>query len=208
MDKRIKNIENVKFDRLTAIKPVEAPEHIKSKNRGIWWLCNCECGNTRVVRSTELLRGDTKSCGCGNKFEKSSNYKGVGKLSQSKFSHIEWGAKKRNIEFNITKEYAWKLYLEQNNKCYYTNLDIELKVRNSGNMTASLDRIDSSKGYIEGNIVWVHKDVNLMKNVFSETYFLNLCNLIVNNHCIYEPIHTKGVKTIREDLGKDLTDSE
>lgn len=27
-------------------------------------------------------------------------------------------------------------------------------------------------------------------------------------HCIYEPIHTKGVKTIREDLDKDLTDSE
>ena len=209
MNKRIKNIENFKFDKLTAIKPVEKPEHIQSKNRGAWWLCNCVCGNSRIVRSSELLRGDTKSCGCGNKFENSHRYKGVGKLAQSKFSHIEWGAKKRGVEFDITKEYAWELYQEQNGRCYYTNLEIELKPRNSvGGMTASLDRIDSSKGYIIGNIVWVHKDVNLMKNIFSEEYFLTLCKLIVDNHCPFDPIHTKGNKNLREDLGKNLTDSE
>jgi len=28
------------------------------------WLCQCSCGNTKRVTSQELLRGDTKSCGC------------------------------------------------------------------------------------------------------------------------------------------------
>ena len=179
MHKNSKDLKNMKFDRLTAIKPVEKPNTVKTKNRGVWWLCECECGNFRTVRSTELLVGDTKSCGCGNKFDKSRNYKGVGKLAQSKFSHIQWGAKKRGIEFEVTIEYVWDLYQKQNGKCYYTNLEIELKPRNNGNMTASLDRIDSTKGYVEGNVQWVHKDINKMKNNFSNEYFLNLCKLVI-----------------------------
>ena len=27
-------------------------------------------------------------------------------------------------------------------------------------------------------------------------------------HCVFDPIHTKGNKNLREDLGKNLTDSE
>ena len=49
-------------------------------------------------------------------------------------------------------------------------------------MTASIDRIDSNKGYIEDNVVWVHKDINIMKNKFSKEYFLMLCKKIVENH--------------------------
>jgi hypothetical protein len=47
--------------------------------------------------------------------------------------------------------------------------------------TASLDRIDSNKDYVEGNIQWVHKHLNLMKNILSQEYFINLCNKVSNN---------------------------
>lgn len=30
----------------------------------IRWNCKCDCGNTKVVRGTELKCGNTKSCGC------------------------------------------------------------------------------------------------------------------------------------------------
>jgi hypothetical protein len=176
-----KDLTNLKFNNLTAIKIVEKPSDKKSKQRSTWWLCKCDCGNEKIVRSTELLRGDTKSCGCGRKYENSHNYKGIGKLAQSKFSHIKYGAIKRNLEFTITIEYVWNLFERQNGRCYYTNKEIELRTRNSGSMTASLDRIDSSKGYIEGNVIWVHKDINIMKNVFEHEYFVNLCKLVVSS---------------------------
>ena len=182
MSKNVKDLTNQKFNLLTAIRPIEKPIFSKSKSRSTWWECVCECGKKRIVRSTELIRGDTKSCGCANKFDKSSKYKGVGKLAQSKFSHIKYGAISRGLEFNITIEFAWELFQKQKGKCFYTGFEIELKPRNNGHMTASLDRIDSSKGYLKDNIVWVHKDVNLMKNSFTNEYFLNLCELITQNH--------------------------
>jgi hypothetical protein len=35
----------------------------KPGNRGGEWLCQCDCGNTKIVKGNDL-RGATKSCGC------------------------------------------------------------------------------------------------------------------------------------------------
>lgn len=40
--------------------------------------------------------------------------------------------------------------------------------------TASLDRIDSSQGYVRGNVRWVHKVVNIMRKDMGDTKFLEL----------------------------------
>jgi hypothetical protein len=45
-----------------------------------------------------------------------------------------------------------------------------------------LDRIDSSKGYIVGNVQWVHKHVNVMKNIFSQEMFIFICNQVSKNN--------------------------
>ena len=44
--------------------------------------------------------------------------------------------------------------------------------------TASLDRIDSSKGYTIDNVQWVHKKVNMMKKDMSDSEFIAWCNEI------------------------------
>ena len=54
--------------------------------------------------------------------------------------------------------------------------------RKGKNQTASLDRIDSSKGYTKNNVQWLHKDINIMKRDFPEEKFLFLCKQIVKNH--------------------------
>ena len=48
----------------------------------------------------------------------------------------------------------------------------DLRNTDNNNDSISLDRIDSSKGYEENNVQWVHKDINLMKNKYDNKYFI------------------------------------
>jgi hypothetical protein len=50
--------------------------------------------------------------------------------------------------------------------------------------TASLDRIDSRKGYEPQNIQWVLKEVNLMKGAMPQGHFITLCNAVVSHRLI------------------------
>jgi len=87
--------------------------------------------------------------------------------------------KRRNLKFEIDKEYVWELFENQNGKCALSGIDIVLDVGSrKREQTASLDRIDSSKGYIKGNVQWVHKDVNSMKMDYTEDYFIDMCKRI------------------------------
>ncbi len=56
--KRIIDLTGQKFGKLTVIKQVESYRGHSA------WLCQCECGNTKIVNSNELKNGDTLSCGC------------------------------------------------------------------------------------------------------------------------------------------------
>lgn len=114
----------------------------------------------------------------------SKRWSGVGLLSGSYFLSLKNGARGRKIEFNITKDYLWNKYLEQNGQCSLTGVDISLIPRSSKNKAkqwASVDRIDSSIGYIESNIHWVHKRINDMKWDLKLDRFIELCTKIHNN---------------------------
>ena len=79
----------------------------------------------------------------------------------------------------------WELFLKQDRKCAVSNIDLVFTpYRNSHKFrnltTASLDRIDSSKGYIVGNVRWVHKDINKMINNYGDTKFIEYCTRCVN----------------------------
>ena len=39
-------------------------EYVGTKNHQARWLCQCECGNEKVVGSAALRRGESSSCGC------------------------------------------------------------------------------------------------------------------------------------------------
>ena len=57
-----KDLIGLKFGRLTVIKDTCN----RTKQQGVIWLCKCDCGNVCEVRSSHLLTGNTKSCGCLN----------------------------------------------------------------------------------------------------------------------------------------------
>ena len=39
-----------------------------------YWLCQCNCGQVKSVRESDLVRGITKSCGCSNRHRSPINY--------------------------------------------------------------------------------------------------------------------------------------
>ena len=120
----------------------------------------------------------------------------------------------------MTPEFLWNLYLQQNKHCALTRVPIVLdnKIKN-GNVdwsivTASVDRIDSSKGYIEGNVWWVHKDVNRLKNNYTLEELVNWCKLIIDVHGNPDPsvenaieVSTKEQRLESEEATNNLSTS-
>ena len=107
-------------------------------------------------------------------------WKGCGELSGSYWYAVKSGANARNLDVEVTIEEAWELYENQNRKCALSGLDISFTetVQRKNDTTASLDRIDSSRGYVPGNIQWVHKTVNRMKTDLTQEEFIKFCKLI------------------------------
>jgi len=162
---------------------------VKEGKWGRRWIamCDCSCGKKNVERLPGvLLRNEVKSCGCARneirRFGESNPlFKGCGDINASRWSLYRIQASKRKLDFSISIQYGWKLYLDQKGKCALSGLEISFPKTSHGSATASLDRIDSSKGYIEGNVQWTHKDINLMKRNFDEVKFKQLCKSVTEN---------------------------
>ncbi len=79
-------------------------------------------------------------------------------------------ARLRNYQFNLDWEYLKELWNLQGGKCVYTGINLVLPDYRhiSSPRKASIDRIDSSEGYIKGNVEWVSVFINLGKNGFSK----------------------------------------
>ena len=177
-----------KFGRLTVIE--ERPPTPAGHST---WLCLCDCGKEAIRTSTSMKRSQFSSCGCWHR-EGFDNplFRGVGEISGNWFWHVVYrsacGRKsryaiERKLEIDI--QFIWDLFLKQNRKCALSGIELTFPKNNNNEekkkSTASLDRIDSKKGYIKDNVQWVHKDVNRMKNIYSQDYFVKMCKAISSN---------------------------
>lgn len=180
IDRRGQTIDftGMKIGHLTVIKKVET-----AKGKHQRWKCVCDCGD-EYITSSQALSVQTITLSC-------EKCRRINSRSKEEITGYIWGQlqnrrKIRNgdIEFSVTKEYAYNLFLTQDRKCALSGVDIcfadTAKGHQTGESTASLDRIDSSKGYVEDNVQWVHKRVNVMKNNMSDQEFIEWCRRIVD----------------------------
>lgn len=169
-----------KFEMLTAIS------FAYTKGGTSYWNVQCECGKTKTVQAMSLVRHKIVSCGCWNR---KKNWQGCGGLSKTYWSRLVGHAVHRGISFNITIDYAWKLFQEQNGKCALSGEEIILDpqysehcTRGKNKQTASLDRIDSKRGYCEDNVQWVHLILNRMKSDLEQSDFIRWCKNVTEHN--------------------------
>lgn len=155
------------------------------KNNKRRWLCECKCGKRRTLDAMSVVKGESKSCGCLHAERmKAMNWNGYEEISGSYWSSLQHAAIHRGHDFAISIEYAWQIFLKQDRRCALTGIPIVFaKGRKIEEILplASLDRKDSSIGYIEGNVQWVYQPINYMKRNLDEHHFIHLCDLVVTH---------------------------
>lgn len=140
--------------------------------------CGSEQSYGRKDHYNSAVRGDWKCKKCSNS---SNNFKGrYNAIPLTWFSMKQKGGTSRGYLWTITIEDVWSLYEQQEGLCALSGVPIKWADRGL-TATVSIDRIDSSEGYILENVQLVHKDVNFMKQQFDQEYFINMCKAIADN---------------------------
>ena len=156
-----------------------------------YFWCEClSCGKIEKVASFTISSGKSKKCFSCQVSERLKDPKSkyyYKEIPKSYYIQIKKSALARNHIFSVTLNYLEDLFIKQNRKCAISGMEIgfnttliknkqgQIKARTH---TASLDRIDNNKGYIKNNLQWVYKDINYMKQEYSQEHFLHLCKLI------------------------------
>lgn len=92
----------------------------------------------------------------------------------SKFRPILRVCRQRNKDFDLTLNYLKELWESQNGICPFTGFELEARTYDGKSdnplniRSASLDRIDNSKGYVKGNVRFVSVMYNFARNKFSD----------------------------------------
>lgn len=137
------------------------------------WMWRCvSCDETRGPSTLAHLRRSSRCQECALARENNPRWKGHQGISGRYLWCLRDGAEERGIAFEVTPEYLWEIWLSQEEKCAYSGLPLTQDV------DASVDRKDNTKGYVYGNVQWVHKDVNRMKTDFGHDYFVGMCRII------------------------------
>ena len=144
----------------------------------------CKCGSNIVKDIPAKYFKDNSYLGCSECSNQPGEL-GYAHITGEYWRSLKGGAKFRKLSFNVTAKQAWDLFLKQNKKCALSGINLQLNRgrKNRNKNTASLDRIDSKKGYEISNIQWLHKDINMMKNKYNQEYFIETCKKIVENLC-------------------------
>lgn len=143
----------------------------------------CKCGYKKESRKYSIIRGVVKKCRNCKKKEGFNNgrFSGYQDIGGYYVGQLREGAYRRGLEFNINPKQMWSLLVEQDFKCALSGLPITVSrsiVNKKNNQTASLDRIDSRRGYTKDNIQWVHKEINQMKSCRKDEDFIFLCKAV------------------------------
>lgn len=135
----------------------------------------CSCGSYLEARLNNVVYGKTSSCGCvkteyiTRTYSKTSLDKAVTK--------IMIGMRRKKVD--VSREYVKSLIVKRCSYCGDEGSNY-MKTKEGVFKFNGVDRVDSTKGYEEGNCVTCCKTCNIMKSTLSVEEFYNHINKIIS----------------------------
>lgn len=194
--KNIKDLTGLRVGKLTVSSFAHttlASAGAKNDDTSAFWRCICDCGTELIVSNRQLRAGLRVKNGVGGFNGRrqcdncSPNQADKYSIVRQAISGVKYHAKRRNIDFKISKEYLLELFEKQQGLCAISKLPMAIdrykveEVRKTGRIphSPSIDRIDPKVGYVEGNVQFVLAQVNFGKSDFSQQEFIDMCYSIV-----------------------------
>lgn len=182
------NLIGQKFGRLTILESAERPKNI-TKEKRLWYLCQCECGNKKIICGKLLRNGGTKSCGCF-RLESKNTHKIPETCKKSSARLLMANA---YSDGNLTFEQFYQL---SQMPCHYCGLEANKSNRfnlflhqKSSNFSKEhgefnyngLDRVDNNLSHDINNVVPCCRTCNQFKlNMNLNEFYEKINNLNIN----------------------------
>jgi hypothetical protein len=141
------------------LKPLELFTSNKSQPSGYMTYCKA-CNNERNKR-----------------YRKSES--NLERASKRIFSYLSRRVREKGFELDFDYHFLEELYKRQEGLCAYTKVPLDLQAGTPN--TLSVDRVDSSKGYLKTNVKLVTWVVNNCKQDLSLADFRDLCEKVLKN---------------------------
>jgi len=143
-----------KFGRLNVI----SFSHFKNKH--LYYVCKCDCGTDIILLLSNVIKGNTKSCGC-LKREINIKKNTTHGLSKTKL-YKSWKDIVKRCENEKCKSYEnyggrGILICDEWRNNYATFHEYISKLENFGMSDYTLDRINNNGNYEPGNVRWATK---------------------------------------------------
>jgi hypothetical protein len=164
-------------------KPLSEIKRNFNKGRPNYCSRSC-CGKKHVVQ---------KILNCKDKYD-ISLHSSNRKTELTPFNYTFISIKRRFKEYNITPYDLKEQWEKQKGICTYSKIKLILPTYANTNIDiryrASLDRIDSNKGYTKENIHFVSTAINYMKSTMSHKETIDFLDQILKNISCYQEDQT------------------
>lgn len=151
-----------------------ATEVRRSQKLGRKQYCSLKCSgrNTPIILERAQFPSSTVGLIPGNRLDEYSPFR----------SHLS-RLKNRKHEVTVTLEDLKRIWDEQEGVCPFTGVDMYLRPTSQFGdkgdlLDASLDRIDSSKGYTPDNVRWISRIANYALNTWEDRALIGFCKLV------------------------------